>query len=190
MAYATTADVKAYLNIGTTTDDALLAALIARAQALVDGFCERTFEASADTTRSFDAVADVDGRRLYLDADLCSIHSVTNGDGTTVASTHYVTEPRNATPYYAITLKGSSGVAWTYDDDPENAIAVSGKWAYSSTPPADISQATVRLTAWLYRQRDNSADIDRALIAGDVTILPLRLPQDVQAMLARYKRLV
>ncbi len=189
MAYTTTALLKTYLGATASTDDTLLGTLIDRAQGLIDAYCQRTFEASANTERTFDAARDVLGRTLRLDRDLASVDSITNGDGSTVTAGQYTTEPRNATPYYAIRLLSSAGVAWTYTTDPEDAITISGKWAYSESPPADIVHCTLRLAAYLYRQRDNAADLDRAVIAGNVTILPAQLPSDIKMTLAPYKRM-
>lgn len=190
MAYADSTALKAYLDITGSTKDSLLASLLVRAQAMIDTHCGRTFEAASDTTRYFDAMRDVDGRMLWLRDDLATITSVTNGDGVAVSASDYVTEPRNAGPYYAICLKRGASVAWTYDDSPENAIEVVGKWAYSATAPADITQATVRLAAYLFRQAANNADLDRAVVAGNVTLLPTNLPRDLAMMLEPYVRRV
>ena len=113
MAYATIQQVKQYLGISATTDDALIKGLADRAQAVIDAYCHRTFEAGTDTTRTLDAVDDVDGDTLWLDEDLCAITSVTNGDSTTVTTSQYVTEPRNDTPYYARRMRSDSYVVWT-----------------------------------------------------------------------------
>ena len=133
MSYASLSALKAYLDIDGTGDDALLNDLLRRAQSLIDTHTRRTFEATVATTRYFDPTDTgiVRGARLYLGKDLCQISSVTNGDAEVVAAADYVTEPRNDTPYYALTLRSQSGIAWTYDDDSENAIAISGFWAYS-----------------------------------------------------------
>jgi hypothetical protein len=192
MAYATLAQLRTYLKLGAseTGDDALLTDLLARAQAMIDHACARTFEQSGDTTRYFDARRDVDGAMLYLDTDLAQITSVTNGDGATIASNQYATEPRNTTPYYALAIKQNQNVAWTWSDTPENAIAIVGRWAYSVTAPADITHACIRLAAWLYRQKDSNADIDRPLVTGDgVMILPSAMPKDVLEILAPFKRM-
>ena len=184
MAYASIADLTVYLGIDdSTADDGLLAQLLTRAQAAVDGMCNRTFEVSADTTRYFDVRA-IDGYLLHLDADLCAITSIVNGDGVTVAGTNYTTEPRNAKPYHALRLRWNSTVLW---DGLTGDIAITGKWAYSLTAPAAVTHATVRLAAWMYRQKDNTAG-DAPMIAGDVTILPARIPSDVEALLAPYVR--
>lgn len=137
MAYCTVSDVKTYLGNSTNSDDILLADLIPRAQQAIDSYTHRTFEAASDTTRSFDADRDVDGPMLYFDKDIASITTVTNGDGITIANTKYVTEPRNRAPYCGIKLKVSSGLAWEYDSnsDPENAIAITGRWGVHQLPP-------------------------------------------------------
>jgi hypothetical protein len=193
MAYTTVSALKTYLGVVGNTDDALLTALIARAQAIVDAYCGRTFEAAQDSTRKLDAKLSVspDKRTLYVERDLCAITSITNGDGVSVAASEYVTEPRWETPFYGVTLKRESDIRWTWDDTPEDAITVVGRWAYSATAPADIVQATERLAAYLYRQKDNMSDLDRAVaVSGNMTVLPQSLPRDVQLILAPYRRAV
>jgi len=193
MSYCTVGDIKTYLDISEYGDDVLLASCIERAQAVIDRHTSRTFEASADATKYLDALEDVDGRTLYVRSvgDLCAITSVTNGDGTVLAATDYVTQPRSLTPYYAIRLLASSGHTWTYVTDPENAITVVGKWAYSTSAPADIEQACVRLAVVFYRQKDTTAEIDRPLLAGDGTIvMPQTMPSDVRSLLKPYRRIL
>lgn len=191
--YTDLATLKSYLGIATAEDDALLTSLITRAQQMIDTAAQRTFEAAADATRRFDAVRDVtsDGQMLFLDDDLCQITTVVNGDGATVSASAYTTEPRRQTPYYALRLKPSAGLAWTYTTDPQNAIQITGRWAYSLSAPADIAHACVRLAAYLYRQKDTQAalgDLPRAAPEG-VLLMPARLPHDVAHMLAPYRRL-
>ena len=193
MSYCTVDDVKTYLGISETDDDVLLALCIERAQAAIDAYTSRTFEATADATKKLDAIADVDGRTLYVRAagDLCAIKSVTNGDGSVLASTDYVTQPRSYTPYYAIRLLASSGHTWTYVTDSENAITIAGRWAYRISAPADIEQACMRLAVVYYRQKDTTAEIDRPLLAGDGTVvMPQTTPSDVRALLKPYRRML
>lgn len=190
MAYTTVSDLKTYLGVTGTGDDTLLGDLIDRAQKIIESATDRVFEASADTTRYFDAIDDVQGAVLWFDEDLCAITTVTNGDSVEVASDEYVTQPRNSTPYDSIKLLSSSNKSWTYSTDPENAISVEGKWAFSTSPPDDIVHATVRLAAYLYRQKDNAKELDRTVIAGNATILPANFPSDVMTIIRHYKRLV
>ena len=188
MSYTTAAAIRNYLGISATTDDTLLAQLAGAAQAWIERKTGRIFEAAADSTKYCDAITDVSGLTLRLPADLCAITTVTNGDGAAVASTKYVTNPRNATPYYSLTLKLSSALVWTYTTDPENAITIVGKWAYSATPPSDIGQAATRLAAYLYRQKDASTfDVTAQPDMGIITI-PQGMPRDVAMLLAPYVR--
>lgn len=190
MAYCSVANLKEYLGITTSTDDGLLTDLIASADRIIDTDTGRTFEAIEDSTHYFDAYADVEGDTLYLDTDLCEITSITNGDGTSISVSHYVTEPRNRTPYFAIKLKASSSKQWVAasNGDRENAITVVGKWAYSASAPDDIVQASKRLAAYLYRQKDNANDLDRAIVAGNSTVLPSSLPSDLKQILRAYRK--
>jgi len=189
MAYTTATAVKAYLGETGTDDDALIETLVGAAQAWIDNHTGRTFEASADATRYFDCASPtVDGRRLYLDRDLCAITSITNGDGAEVAATEYVTQPRNDAPYYAIDLLGSKGVVWRAGDDAENAIAIVGKWAYSASASTVIEQACTRLAAYLYRQKDANVFDTTAFPEAGVITVPQGMPRDVRLMLAPYVR--
>lgn len=191
MAYTTTAAVKLLVNIPTadTDDDALIATLVTQAQAEIDRYCHRTFEAAADTTKRMDAIEDVDGMTLWLPDDLAVVTTVTNGDAAVVPASAYVTEPRNSAPYYALRLKASSGLSWTYAADPEDAIAIVGRWAYSQTVPDAIARAATRLAAYMYNQRGQITDLDRPVVSSTGTVLlPAGLPRDVMEILEGYVR--
>lgn len=192
MAYATLAEIKIYRGIATTNtvDDAILTSCLTRAQEQIDVYCDRTFEATATSTRYFDAVRDVssDGRTLYLDADLAEVTTITNG--TAVAVTKYVTVPVNSTPYREIRLKQSAGELFTYSSDPESAISVRGKWAYSTKAPADIVQATIRLAAYMYAQKDASIFDVTAFPGEGVMTVPQGIPRDVREILDRRVKIV
>lgn len=188
MAYCTTADVKTYLGISESGDDALIAEKIAAAQAGIDAYTHRTFEASGDTTRYFDYSSEyIDGYDLILDEDLCSITTVTNGDSVVVAAGERTTLPKNETPYYAIRLLSDSGVVWTYSDEWMDAISVTGKWAWSTTAPDDIKDACIRWASYKYRQKDAQMYDVTAIEAG-VVIRPFGIPPDIKSMLMPYVR--
>lgn len=190
MAYITVDEAKAYIGqFANDDDDDLLTELITAAQGVIENQTHRVFEAAANTTRYYDAECDVFDRTLWLPRghELASINTVTNGDGVVINASYYVTEPRNTTPIYGITLKRNSPVYWTWNDTSENAIAVSGKFAYSATPPADIALACKRLVKWMYKQRDHEAadDVPQMSPSGMV-MLPGKLPKDVAELLAPY----
>jgi hypothetical protein len=186
MAYATLDQLKAYLGITLVDDDDLLTDFLERAQARIDRATGRTFEAGADTTLYFDA-SSVYGADLYLQFPLVEVTSITNGDGVGIPVDDVQPVPYNVKPWHMLRFKGSSSAAWVASPA---LIAVTGKWAYSEQAEPDIQQATLRLAAWFYRQKDNHADMDRAQVVGDVTIMPAQLPQDVTDLLFPYRRLV
>lgn len=179
MAYCTNTEVKTYLGITAATDDTLLTSIIARVQDMVDRIAGMTFEASADSTHKFDALKNVSGAILTFDTPLCAITSVTNGDTTTIASTKYVTNPRNVTPWTSIELLSSSGLFWTYNLDPQNAITIVGRWAYSTSAPATIHDLCLIASCATYRLRDNPVG-DTVSIESQVFQTPKDVAQFIQ----------
>jgi hypothetical protein len=193
MAYTDSTALKTYLGVSGATDDALLTALIASAQAAIDVYTSRTFEAAADSTRYFTVGVDTLGRTLYLDQDLAAITTVkTNADdgsgGDSLATTDYITHPRNRTPYHALVIKLSSAYDWTYTDDPTGGITVTGKWAYSTSAPNDIVHACLRLAAYYYRQKDAGVFDTTAIPDAGIIQIPQGIPRDVQLILNPYVR--
>jgi hypothetical protein len=196
MAYCTLAQLKDYEGIptATTKDDARLQTFLDGAQRAIEVETGRIFEATVDSTRYLDCISHenggpIDGALLLLDRDFCAITSIINGDGATVTSGQYTTVPRNDTPYYAIRLRGSSGLSWTFTTDPEGAISVTGKQAYSLTAPTDIVLACKRWASWLYRQKDSQGQFDRPTTSPDgLLMLPATIPPDVIALLSPYKK--
>lgn len=180
--YTTWEAVKMYLAISGSGDDALGGSLVSRACAMIDQFCRRRFVA-VTATRLFDRPAD---RTLWLDEDLLSVTTLLNGDGSTLTSGQYVLLPTNMTPRYGIRLR--SGSAWVGGaTGDEQAISVAGTWGYSSTPPDDVVQAAVRLSAWLYKQRDAPFGTTARPDVGIVEV-PAAIPEDVKALLLRYQK--
>lgn len=195
MAYCTLADLKEELGIPTLTtgDDALLAKKIVNAQAFIDAYTRRTFEAPSDTIRYYAVGVDTVERDLLLDTELAAPPTTvkTNFDAVTpvtIPATDYVLLPRNKAPYYGIRILGSSPYYWRYTSHAEKAIEVTGKFAYSTTPPADIAQACIRLAGFLYRQKDASVyDVTASLETGQM-IIPKGTPQDVVNILNNRRR--
>lgn len=185
MAYINWANVKQYLDITGTSDDALGAALCTRAQAEIENYCRRKFEGTT-ATRYYDVPED---DTLWLDEDLLTVTTLTNGDGNAIASTQYVLLPNNTTPKYAIRLRATASVSWetSVTTGDEKAITVLGSWGFSASPPADIVHATIRWVAWLYRQRDGAFGQTARPEIGIIET-PLALPVDIEKMLKPYKR--
>jgi len=196
VAYLTVAQLKTYLGIQSSTDDSLLADIVTEAQAAVDDYCNRTFEAAADATRYFNALdiryggrVDAFQNTLLLDFDLCQLTSVKNGNGQTIPNEYLVLLPTNFVPSYAVKIKMNTAYVWTYIGTPDTAIEVVGRWAYSITCPTPIRAATRRLAGYMYRAKDNTAETDRSIMSVDgVSIAAPAIPTDVTRMLEPYRR--
>jgi hypothetical protein len=93
-------------------------------------------------------------------------------------------------PYFALTLKRNSGIYWTYSDDAEEAISVTGRWAYSVNPPDAIVQATLRLAAWFKRQPESNIDLETTIQVGGMVVSPTAIPADVAMILRPFLRMV
>lgn len=186
--YCTLADVKAYLGTDQTTDDAVITPLIGRATTAIETYCGRSFTARAET-RHYDAIQDVNGQTLYVDDDLLTVTSITNGDSEVLDAADYVLLPSNVSPKYAIRLKSGSSKSWTYVTDPEEAITIVGSWGYKNDnePPADVHQAAVQLAAWYYHHRKAPFETTGFPDLGQATT-PSSIPVDVRALLAPYLR--
>jgi hypothetical protein len=185
--YITTKQVKQYLSITSTTDDALIDALIPVAQHWFEVETGRLFEVTADTTRYFDA--DFRGSQLFFDEDLAQAPTtVTNGDGTVLTAAQYVLEPRNSWPKYAITLRSDAGVSWTYSTYWEQAISITGRWGFCITPPQDIVQGVRRMVAWLYKQKDSQIFAATSTPEFGQISVPQGIPKDISLLAKRYRK--
>jgi uncharacterized phiE125 gp8 family phage protein len=189
MAITDAGEVRVLLKITEPKEDGLFETLISNAEAHIERQTHREFTA-ATATRKFDAIKDVTGAKLWLDEDLISITTLTNGDSNTIASSKYVLLPTNLSPKYAIKLLADSSVYWTYINNPEEAISVAGSWGYSTTVPADIKYAVQLLTAFYYRSRQAGPDADRTIFADGTVIAPAQAPQLVAELIAPYRKVL
>jgi hypothetical protein len=199
--YCASSDLTDWIDFTTdaTVDSDILDAIITRASAIIDSFCNRDFATAAAsdltsdsttmTIRYFDPTRDATTLTLFLDRDISYISEVIN-DGTVVTTDQYVTEPRNDTPYYAIKLLASANTQWTFSTDPENAVSVFGWWHYGTSVPSVIVHACMRLSQWIYKQRSTDSVSDQPLVlASGMTIMPPKLPADVISMLEPFRRI-
>ena len=128
---------------------------------------------------------------LFLDQDLATVTSVTNGDGIAVVASDYVLLPASSSdgPFYGIRLKTNSNLVWTYDSDHEQSIVISGAWTYGLTTPDAIVHACLRIAQWIYKQRSSDSVSDQPIVmTSGLTIMPAKLPADVVMMLDPYRR--
>lgn len=203
MAYITLEELKSYLRITTDNDDVELALIPDQVTDLIDKYCNRHFEPesahgpAASHTHYFTPLPEREGGHL-LDAytlnlghDLAQITSITNGDGVAISSADYVCLPMNSIPYQMIRLKANAGISWTYTGSPEGAIAVAGKWGYSTDIPASIKLGALRWAKHLYTLQAGvtATPADITVSSDGVITTSNRMPSDVAKCLDPYIRI-
>lgn len=192
MGYTEVANVKEYLEITSSELDGLIEKCVDATTEVITYYCRQRFEstsAQAAYTRYFHAVNDVDENlvELRLDEPLAQIVSVTNGDGTTITSGQYVTQPYTDAPFYSIIL--TDGTTWTYSTTPWGAIQVNGHWAYSINTPEEIALAATELAAYYFQKRQSNMESDRAIVSESGLIMtPDGIPRHILTKLDPFKR--
>lgn len=126
----------------------------------------------------------VQNQALYLQNDLHTLVSLTNGDSQNIPVGSVWLEPRNAGPPYRLLRLHSAYVyVWNTDSD----VIVAGTFGFSTVPPAAIKMATVELAAWYYRLKDvGYTEVAGLAAAGEVTY-PKSLPDHVRGKLDPYR---
>jgi len=189
MAYVTLTDFKSYQGISSTADDAVIQTILDGVSAYIEGVTLRKFDGYS-ATRVFDVP---DGDTIFLDEDLYSVTSITNGDATTVTSTQYVLLPPNEYPKYAVRLKSSASISWESDsaNDYEQAISITGLWGFSQSAPADIVQVCKAIAKRAYMRSKNQPNNEgpATITAAGVVIQAEDMGQMERRVLDNYRRL-
>lgn len=137
--YATLLEFKNYMtprglsssNItADTNDDSIMESMLQGISRWIDDQTHRTFYPRIET-RKYDLPEE---EVLFLDDDLLSLTTLTNGDATEITSSQYVLYPKNAQPKQWVKILGSSSVMWqaTSAGDNESAISVLGLWGFNN----------------------------------------------------------
>lgn len=182
--YASLSDIKTYLGITGSTDDARLELAVEAASRAIDAECSRQFYATS-ATRYFETD---DPLRCDLDDDLLSVTSIAY-DSTgrrnyiTLAGTDYELEPESA-PYRTIFIAPGSSVAFPIDQ--RRGVCVVGSWGYSATPPQAITRACVILATRYFKRKDAPFGVVGTPELGFLRVTA-RDPE-VRALLNPYRR--
>ena len=186
--YADLLSLRDYLSstgIIGTVNDGLLQDSLDLAESSINDYTRRNFAGTAGTyyVNRYQTHM-VQRQALYLQEDLHTLVSLTNGDGNVISVGSVWLEPRNSgPPYRMLRLKSPYVYVWNTDSD----VIVAGTFGFSTVPPAAIARATVRLAAWNYRLKDLGAgDTTGTTDAGEVQY-PQGMPQDVKQILAPYR---
>ncbi len=127
--YCTLDALKSELGDTGTANDARYRRYIANASRAIEDVTGRTF-VPVTATKYFDAPTRCPDRLFLEYDDLLSITTLEDQTGA-ITSGYYWLYPLNMTPRHSIVLNTTDlGRAFEYDDDPEKAITVTGRWGY------------------------------------------------------------
>lgn len=191
--YITLANLKTYLKIDDSVEDALLEQIIESASRSIDRIANRRFyldaQASARTYRPIgnlrvqvDDFGSTTGLVVKTDPDSTGTY------GTTFTlNQDYIVEPTNALakgrPYTTITIVGPTAFSLPVNYWPQ--VQVTARWGWPAVPD-DIEQATYILSADLYKRKDSIGGVLGLSELGAIRMSPLG--RDITAMVRAYKR--
>ncbi len=127
----------------------------------------------------------VKNQAMYLENDLHTLVSLTNGDSQVIPVGSVWLEPRNAGPPYRIVRLHSAYVyVWNTDSD----VILAGIFGFSTVPPAAISRAAVELGAYYFRLKDTATEAMTAgLSAGGEVQYPKSIPDYISGKIDKYR---
>ncbi len=188
MSYASLEALRDYLspsNALGSYNDGLLQDSLDEADSAINNYTRRQFAGTSGTvyinrfSQRF-----VKNQALYLENDLHTLVSLTNGDSQNIPVGSVWLEPRNAGPPYRLLRLHSSYVyVWNTDSD----VIVAGTFGFSTVPPAAISRAAVELGAFYYRLKDTMPSDTAGLSAAGEVVYPKSMPDWVKQKLEPYR---
>lgn len=195
--YCTTAELKEYVRVSDSVDDAVMAWAITAASRAVDHSCNRQFGLVASPEARY-YVPRYDGRagrwRVSTD-DLMTTDGLLVGvdldDDQSYghAVTDYLLEPRNAgpmaRPWTSLVVNRGSAVVPT--DPLVEQVAVTARWGWTSVPDT-VVQATLLQASRLVARRDSPFGVAGSPDAGNELRLLARVDPDVEVALRPFRR--
>ncbi|TCC26727.1 phage gp6-like head-tail connector protein [Kribbella speibonae] len=182
--YVTATDLKGFLDIPDTTDDAKLAFAITAASRAIDKHCNRQFGLlSAVEDRVYTARWDVALGKYVLDLD--DLMTTTGLVITAAAAvTDYTLRPSNADlngkPWTRLVL--NSGGRASLD-----GVTVTAKFGWTAVPVA-IKQAAVLQASRLFKRKDAAFGVAGSPELGSELRLLAKVDPDVAVVLGPYQR--
>ena len=186
--YANLTYIRDYLSstgdLGTT-QDALLQDMLDASEREINDHTRRDFAGTAGTVYyNRYAQHQVASQALYLDEDLHTLISLTNGDGQNIPVGSVWLEPRNSGPPYRMLRLHS---AYVYTWNPDSDVIVAGTFGFSTVAPDIIKRMSVRLAAFHFRMKDmGTGDVTGNSDTGEV-MYPRGMPDDIKIALAPYR---
>lgn len=195
--YITSAQLKSYLRISDTQDDAQIALAVTAASRAIDNAANRQFGlVAAPEDRYYTPDWDECERRYVVEIDDLmvvtgmAVVADTSGDGDYTATiTDYSLKPVNALakgqPYTRLWVdRTSSALPSAYIPD---SVKVTARWGWSSVPTT-VEQATLIQASRFFSRREAPFGIAGSPESGSEMRLLERADPDVALMLRSYYR--
>lgn len=187
--YATVAELRSFLRIPDTADDAELALAVTAASRAVDNHCHRQFgKVAAPEPRRYTACWDRRRRRWLVDVDdvqdLAGLSVVVDAGTVDV----YTLEPVNAAlvgkPYEGLVVEPEAAVKPTTE---EYGVTVTATWGWSAVP-VPVEQATLLQASRLHARRFSPYGVAGSPEAGSELRLLAKVDPDVAVSLTGLVR--
>ncbi len=169
----------------TTVDDGAISERLPRAAAVIDEFCEHSFNAATvvDEQRRGEAVAMDNNGRLQITAAMANVRTLTAASITADFQTWYALDvSRCDVDAYVLTFYG---VTAPVGRNSRLVARLSYEGGYDPIPDL-LRHCAARVTAFLFMVRNAPFEVTAFPSVGQVTI-PAKLPPDVGAALAHSK---
>jgi uncharacterized phiE125 gp8 family phage protein len=193
--YVTASELKSYLRINDTDDDAELAFAITAASRAIDLNTNRQFGVVAAAEQRF-YTSYWDRRRARWVVEVDDLMSVSNfaaitvdSEGVTVGTIDdYVLEPRNAAakgrPWTALLVRPNSEYKPTAARD---GVAVTALWGWTAVP-ATVKHATLLQASRFFARRNSPYGVAGSPQEGSELRLLSKVDADVAVSLSSYRR--
>jgi len=177
----TVANLKQWLNISTTTDDALLARLVTACSTAIQNYLNRQF-ASASYTDNIDGEA--------TNAIILGNYPVTAVASLTIDGIAIPSSTGTGVPGFVWDMYGVQLVPGLYQFTRGNGnITVSYTAGYAAIP-LDLEQACIEFAALRYKERARIGIASQTLAGETVTYLNAAMPASVVSYLQQFKKVV
>lgn len=191
MAYATLAELKVFIGIPDTVDDATLQVALDASQEQVDAFTGRRF--SPDGSAVVRYYGAINNQTVHIDplattTDL-AVAVDQDGDGTFedtfVLDVDYRLAPFNA-PATAKPWTSMRVITGNTFPEGNRRVRVTARWGFSAVP-SSVKQATLIQASRLWKRKDSPFGVAGSPEMGNELRLLAALDPDVQALLRPYR---
>ena len=175
----TLANVKSWLNIATTTDDATLSRMVTAVSNYIQSWLNRSFAVASYT----DILNGTGGNQLvFHEYPVISVSSMTISGNIIPAS------PDGIQPGYVFDARGIYLIGYQLTKGIKN-VRITYSAGYATVPP-EIEQACIELIALRYRERSRIGEVSKSIGGEVVSFSQKDFPEGVKTILNNYKRVI